>query len=434
MLGIIVPKYASTILLIVLIVSGLAFTSTIHFGSAQTSTPVNGIITQDTTLTKANSPYTLTGPVAVNQGVTLTIEAGTTVNLNYYYIQVNGTLIAKGTSVDRIQFNGGSSQGITFTSVSNKWSEQAGSGCIIQYATIKFPLLASDGSVKIDHCTVSALTVGGSSVITNNNLEGGACILGSTTLSNNTISGTASAGPSAPTPIVIATSDTTLSEFPTIAGNIINGRDPYEGGEIGISCYRYAKITNNTIANCEEGVRIFSSQTSGYPIIEKNAVFGNQMGIVILASQDAPVRDQPLIDSNLITSNTVGISVERDGGISTPTIQNNNIYSNNLNLGWGPSNNIDVTNNWWGTTDVQAINQTIGDFKSDFNKGKVNFIPFLTQPNANAPTAPSGILPSPTPEVPESSVVGIITVLLSVAVLIGITKKKKVESLFKTYS
>jgi hypothetical protein len=80
----------------------------------QTSQTVNGIITQDTTWTKANGPYSLTGPVGVSQGVTLTIEPGTTVNLNNYYIIVNGTLVAKGTSTDKIQINGvdGSPPGI----------------------------------------------------------------------------------------------------------------------------------------------------------------------------------------------------------------------------------------------------------------------------------------------------------------------------------
>jgi hypothetical protein len=416
----------SSILLILILIIGLTPFSILPSVTAQSSQTVSGIISSDTTWTKANSPYSLSGPVAVNQGVTLTIEAGTIINLNYFYIQINGTLVAKGTSADKIQFDGGSSQGITFTAVSSKWNEQTGSGCIIQYATIKPLLLVSGSSVKIDHSNVlSALTVGGSSVITNNNLQGGACILGSTMLSNNIISGTSAAGPVAPAPVVIATSDTTLNEFPTIANNLINGR----GGEIGISCSHYVKVTNNSITGCQEGIRIFSSQISGYPVIEKNAIFCNQNGIVILASQGAPVSDQPLIESNLITGNNIGISVERDGGISTPTIQNNNIYSNNVNLGWGPSNNMDIVNNWWGTTDTQAINQTISDFKNDFNQGKVNFVPFLAQPNPDAPILSPGVspTPSPTPEIPEFSLIVIITALISVAVLVGILKKRKSE-------
>ncbi len=75
------------------------------FGTAQASSETTGIINADTTWTKTNSPYTLTGPVAVNTGVTLTIDPGVTVNLGAFYIQVNGTLVAKGTSTDKIYFN-----------------------------------------------------------------------------------------------------------------------------------------------------------------------------------------------------------------------------------------------------------------------------------------------------------------------------------------
>jgi hypothetical protein len=43
-----------------------------------------------------------------------------------------------------------------------------------------------------------------------------------------------------------------------------------------------------------------------------------------------------------------------------------------------------ATYNWWGTTDVQVINQTIHDYKNDFNLGNVTFEPFLTEANPSA--------------------------------------------------
>lgn len=72
---------------------------------AQASTPTNGIIAQDSTWTKANSPYTLTGPVGIARGATLTIEPGVTVNIGSFYLGVNGTLNALGTASDQIVFN-----------------------------------------------------------------------------------------------------------------------------------------------------------------------------------------------------------------------------------------------------------------------------------------------------------------------------------------
>jgi len=52
-------------------------------------------------------------------------------------------------------------------------------------------------------------------------------------------------------------------------------------------------------------------------------------------------------------------------------------------------NDLNTAYNWWGTTNTTAINQSIRDFKNDFNLGKVNFTPFLTEPNSEAaPTIP----------------------------------------------
>ena len=83
-------------LLIVMTASGLIFVNGSHFIIAQTYTNVSGIISSDTTWTQANSPYMLTGNVLVNNGVTLTIEAGATVNCVNGYIEVNGTFTRNG--------------------------------------------------------------------------------------------------------------------------------------------------------------------------------------------------------------------------------------------------------------------------------------------------------------------------------------------------
>ena len=99
-----------SIFLIALLVSSLVAVNTLHFGKAQSGTQVGGIITTDTIWNKANSPYILTGALAVNNGVTLTIQSGVIVNLNNFYMLVNGTLTAIGTSTDKIQFNDGTNR------------------------------------------------------------------------------------------------------------------------------------------------------------------------------------------------------------------------------------------------------------------------------------------------------------------------------------
>jgi hypothetical protein len=49
--------------LVVILISGIAFAGALQFGTAQSGTNFNGIISSDTTWTQADSPFTLTGPV-----------------------------------------------------------------------------------------------------------------------------------------------------------------------------------------------------------------------------------------------------------------------------------------------------------------------------------------------------------------------------------
>ena len=180
-------KSSLTVFLIVAI-CGLALASSVHLGAGQSGTNVTGIINTNTTWTKANSPYTLAGPVAVNSGVTLTIEPGTTVNLNNFYIQVNGTLMAKGSNTDKIQFNNGS---ITFTSVSNGWNEQTGSGCIIENAILNSSSVSiTNTSPKISISLItSTISIKEGSPLISNNIVGGISVAGagSPSISNNII-------------------------------------------------------------------------------------------------------------------------------------------------------------------------------------------------------------------------------------------------------
>jgi hypothetical protein len=86
-------KLLTVALLTVMVLGILANITT--FSNAQTGIQVNGILSQNTAWTKANSPYTLTDDILVNDEVTLTIEAGATIILNSYYIRVNGSLIVE---------------------------------------------------------------------------------------------------------------------------------------------------------------------------------------------------------------------------------------------------------------------------------------------------------------------------------------------------
>jgi hypothetical protein len=197
----------------------------------------------------------------------------------------------------------------------------------------------------------------------------------------------------------------------TVYGSIISG-SPQGTPQIfnnsvtngGIGCTGYGSIHDNYVHDCEIGislytVRVFGGNLPCYATAENNLVLSNSIGIKIsLSDIHGGTTTVPTVQKNTVSANNVGISLIEDGYSATPPIQFNNLQNNSqYNFYLAASNNADVTNNWWGTTDQQAINQSIYDFKNDFNLGTVNFVPFLTAPDLQAPTYIPITSPSPTP-------------------------------------
>jgi parallel beta-helix repeat protein len=349
------------VIAIAIMVSGLALACNAHFGLVKADTNVSGIINTDTTWTKANSPYNLTGNIAIDEGMTLIIEPGVTVNLNSYYIRVNGTLTARGSSTDKIYFDGGS---VEFTSSSTGWNEQTGTGSVIENAIINATLQLGNTSPMINKNTImKSIYVGGGSPI----------------ISKNTIA-------------IVTPSDWL-------------GRPSYLSIAIGIGNENTALIIDNTISGHLDNTAI--SISGGSPTIQRNQISNSygyggdsgywQSGISISGNSS------PIIKQNTITKNAVGISFE---GSPTPTINNNNIEENsNYNLRMKPSVQVDINaaNNWWGTTETATIDQKIYDYNDDFNLGKVNYTPFLTEPNSQAVPNPNAPTPTLAPTTPPTS-------------------------------
>lgn len=146
--------------LIALMASGLVLVGSIHAVVAQASTPVNGILNVDITWTKASSPYTLTGNVHVDEGVTLTLEPGVTVSFNSYFMNVSGTLHARGSQTEKIIMTG---SGISYL---GEWMGRiffysSSTNSIIEYAGITSSPNAIIGIYSSATTTISSSTIGG---------------------------------------------------------------------------------------------------------------------------------------------------------------------------------------------------------------------------------------------------------------------------------
>ena len=364
-------SFAVFIILILVILSLTVIFSTIPFGRAQSGTTISStIIKENTTWTKANNPYSLTGNVAVEKDVTLTIEPGVTVNLNGHYIRVNGTLIAIGRSLDNsILFNSGS---VEFTDESTGWDSQTGNGGIIKNAVIN-----------------GSLTCYGSPMVSQNTIKGVNSVNGgSPTINQNTLSGW----------IIVQAGS------PIISKNILLGG--YSFG-VGISSGN-AIVVDNTISGSFPDAAV--GVGGGSPTIERNLI-SNDLSYGAPNNVQAGLRisgsSSPIIKQNTIIKNLIGIYLD---GTPKPTIVNNNIEDNSDNVRLRPSTQVNIyaANNWWGTTDSAVIDQKIYDYNDDFNLGKVTFTPFLTAPNPQAPSINTPISTSnPSPTVPELSLIAL---------------------------
>ena len=118
-------------------------------GFSAHATDVGGVILEDTTWTKAGSPYVVISHVTVIEDVTLTIESGVTVKFDKdKALLIDGTLVAQGTDAEKIIFtsNGDQVAGywgfISFSDTSeNATFDPSGNytgGCIIQHAEIQY--------------------------------------------------------------------------------------------------------------------------------------------------------------------------------------------------------------------------------------------------------------------------------------------------------
>jgi len=443
------------------LIAGLILASAMRFEAVQASTEVTGIIYSNTKWTKENSPYNLASSITVASETTLTIEPGTIVQLNEYHLQVNGTLIARGTSSDPINFHGGTSistggwkittgdnaYSIVFSPSSTGWNQQTQSGCIIENAVIS-NLVINGGSPKIINSFLGNIDIwGGTPEIYNNTVVGGiGAYAGSALIANNTVSQQNHYFIGYEGAIVAQRYDRnnnviiiTRKATPFVSGNVIIGNISQVEQGIGFEtenatitsnkiygCYRAgigfyegignALILGNTIYDCSYGINL---NETGRLYGDHNAVVTIQRNLICNTTLGISSTLQVTVENNSIKNNTVGVVT------SAPlSIIYNNIEGNNQSIYLSSPNNLDATNNWWGTTDTQAISQSIHDFDDDSTLGKVTFVPFLTEPNPAAreltPTSTPTVAPYQEPQQTEKLEIIIGVAIAAVVISAGL--------------
>ncbi len=335
----------------------------------------SGYINENTTWIKDEGPYRLTGTLYVNTGVTLTIEPGTIVDFYSYNIYVYGTLNCRGTSDNKIILYSSATytSSCVYFQSSPSWNETANTGNIIDNAVLSSTCVyVTNCSPRISNSLFTASTSYALRLYTS-----------SSTVYRNVFDCQNTA---------IYISGTSSS--PTITENYIKSSSNY-----GISAGGPAAIINNNVTGCSTGISA-SSNTN----ITGNLITSNTYGIMttgittliqnnIIAKNTYGISGGGAIINNTIGANQVGINIIYP---ATTNLTYNTIFSNPVNLQLLSNTNFTAPNNWWGTTDIQLINQTITIPQSV--TGNVTFIPYLSIPNPSAPDITSiAVDPAPTP-------------------------------------
>jgi hypothetical protein len=311
--------------------------SLVFVGSVRLCAAQEGLITvigSDTTWTTADSPHTLTGPVFVVNGATLTIEAGVAVDLNGYYITVNGTLVALGTSSERVQITNG--EKLEFTEFSNGWNEQTGYGCILRGANVSCTIVSSV-SLKLDNCVLASIEVHDSVIVSNSEIGGRVTVGSSSEISDSFLWEHVYVG------------NSSIIRNNNINGSVIGGEDMTVSNNtiVGRVSVDHSTISNNTITYGIDGTSLII--TENVVTLPEHTVLSYITGgaAISLSGGTSVISGNTLsgggyrFDWGFRGSGTIGTI---DIGSSSAVISDNVIYGDGIYL-TGDCDSLVITNN-----------------------------------------------------------------------------------------
>ncbi|MFQ5858408.1 MAG: SBBP repeat-containing protein, partial [Anaerolineae bacterium] len=342
----------------------------------------NYYVDSDTTLTKAESPYVLNGGLTVAAGVTLTIEPGVRLLFpEYSGVSVNGRLVAIGTPQEPIIFS--------HVDPDTRWSgvmvdpsgDPSQPQSVFRYCRIQHAdrgIESRNAPIDVQHCWMRGMPTG------LNAPPGGIQI------------------------------------------EVANGLDARVAGNVAPNIAMYLGSGNPAQVTVEDNRGSFIFLRSGYTanpasvrrnlldggIVVEGAtnleMEGNQLGrpLECTPTADAPVT----FNGNLIETDYQINGLCRDG---TSFTARHNTVTNGFSLSWADPaadllslldihfNNIlgganyflpaevniastqtvDLSQNWWGTTDTNEVRALINDQEDDPNRGRAISNPILTAPD-----------------------------------------------------
>ena len=163
----------------------------------------------------------------------------------------------------------------------------------------------------------------------------------------------------------------------TKGGNLQLKYCKVEGGVIRTESAAYGNrdFNNLIIDNCIFDTSSIWTELPGKRSYFKYNTFSNSTNaIYINTGSSNPVE----ISFNNFKGNKRAILIGPVSPTGVQIISNNFAIDNEISLEINTKDNVDVSNNWWGTTDTNIINSKIYDFYDYFGYGKVNYQPIAT--------------------------------------------------------
>jgi len=142
--------------------------------------------------------------------------------------------------------------------------------------------------------------------------------------------------------------------------------------------YDSPTVTNNIIQNNDFGLEIFYPTTA--ITVSHNRLINNSYGMSVTSNNSISINYNTIIGSKYH-----GIKIS-SASTQDWRINHNNIVSDynyqakvyDIYLEGVGGYDIDASNNWWGTTDIDLINSHIYDYQDDLARASINYQPIVT--------------------------------------------------------
>ena len=361
-------------------------------------TYVSGFISTNTTWTSVGSPYIVIGDVIVEEGVKLIINHGVTVKFEREKeLIIDGILNANGKKQDKIIFTSNLSASLedrgsiyfrkgSTGSITNCSIAYTNKGVKIEYSS---PLISE---CEISNSVTGIWIRGGQSwsggataapEIVNNrihdNFGHGICAYGhwgSPIICGNVITNNSGDG------ISVGNGDCCTEQH--ITNNTVNSNG---GWGIRVDTTGTIEVRHNNVTRNNDGIYLHAWNTGPNVQVSNNYVYGSDRGIMLV------LRNTYLtVSNNTLDSNEKSIYVsnfqEQEGKylIKHNNLINSSEYAVYCSVSRNCARQINLSFNYWNTTNTTLINQLIYDYYDNYDLTKVIYVPFLTEPVPYPPT------------------------------------------------